>query len=221
LHCNRNVSGAEALRRTLTEGRHAVLSGDLTSIDDTRSVVEGATAATGRAPVIVVDAAFPAVAPGSASELTDEDIARHLDGFRMHVNVCRAATPGMRDAGHGRVVLVSGALATRNFEGFALYAAVKAGLMSFSRTLAIEEGRYGITVNAVAPGRVATDEEQADDPADLPEPFARLDALMRLRRALPRYATPEDVAHVVAFLVAPTSGAVTGQVVYLAAGEPV
>ena len=221
LQYNRNAEAADALRRALAEGRHSVVQGDLASSEEARSVVERATVETGSAPTVVIDAAFPPVSPRSVAEVTDEDVAAHLEGFRMHVNICRAATPGMRQAEHGRIVLVAGALATRNFPGFALFGAVKAGLMSFSRTLALEEGAYGITVNAVAPGRIASKAEQEENPEGLPEPFVRLDELMRLRRALPRYATAEDVANVVGFFASPHSGAVTGQSVYLAAGEPI
>jgi NAD(P)-dependent dehydrogenase (short-subunit alcohol dehydrogenase family) len=222
LHCNQNVQAAEVLRDALSRGRHAVVAGNLSSLATAKAVVEQAANGTGRPPSVIVDAAFPSVSPRAVVEITDEDVELHLDGFRMHVNICRAAVPAMREAGYGRIILISGALAMRNFDGFALFAAAKSGLTSFSRTLALEEGKHGITVNSVAPGRVTEDEEgQGTETAMLPERFARLETVMQLRRALPRYATPSDVAHVAAFFASPRSGAVTAQVVYLAAGEPI
>jgi 3-oxoacyl-[acyl-carrier protein] reductase len=147
------------------------------------------------------------------------DLEHHLNGFRMHVNACRAVLPGMRARGRGRIVLIAGALATRVFPGFAFYSGMKAGLIALARTLALEEGSAGITVNVIAPGRLESGDGVAaalEDPA-----FDALDAVSTLRTALPRMAAPHDVASVASFLASDAAAAITGQVIYLAAGEPV
>jgi 3-oxoacyl-[acyl-carrier protein] reductase len=220
VHCHRRRDRAQEIVDALPAGaRHAVVQGDLAESAEAARVVEAVAGLLGSAPTIVVNAAYPSMPPRVVRDSSDDDLMGHLAGFRTHVNICRAAVPGMRAAGSGRIILISGALASRPFPGFALYGAMKAGLTTFSRTLALEEGTAGITVNVVAPGRVETPEEEP--PPDLDPAYEALDAVMRLRMALAQMATPEDVAATVCFLATPQAGAVTGQVVYLAAGEPI
>lgn len=225
IHYNANTTTAEKLRSKLGEERHVAISGDLTSQQNTTRVFDEVATILGNHPTIVVNAAYPKVPPGPVSSVRDEEIAAHLAAFRIHVNVCREAVTAMRTRGYGRIILISGALAARHFAGFALYAGVKAGLTAFSNTLALEEGAQGITVNTVAPGRIADDGPdkggRTDELAVLPPEYAKLDELMQLRKALPQYANSHDVAELVAFLASPQASAVTGQTIYLAAGEPI
>ncbi len=211
VHGNRNLARAEELAAELG-GDHLAVAGDLADPTVAAEIAQRASPAT-----ILVGAAYPHVAPAPFAESTDADLEAHLDGIRMHVNICRAALPQMRAAGFGRIVLLSGALADRPYPGFALYTAAKAALTAFSRALALEEGPAGVTVNVVAPGEV---ESPTDAGAPLSEPFAGLDRLIRMRSALPLPGA-DDVAQTVAFLASPAAAAVTGQVIYLAAGEPI
>lgn len=217
VHYAGNAAAAERLAASLP-GRAAAVQADLTSLDGARAAIAATAAALGASPGIVVNAASTRVGPVPVADLDDAGLEANLDALRIHVNICRAALPGMRAAGWGRIVLVSGALGTRHSAGFGMYAAVKAGANALSRTLAIEEGRHGITVNVVAPGRVLA---AGEDPGDVPPAFAGLAEVMRLSRGLPADPTPQDVATSVAFLACPAASAVTGQVVYLAAGEPI
>lgn len=214
-HTRRDV--AEALRGELPFGPHVILAADLADRVATAETFEAIVQTLGAHPTIVVNAASPPLAPAVVAQLADEDMELAWQGFRMHVNVCSEAVVGMREIGSGRIVLVSAALAARYACGFALYSAMKAGLTAFSHTLALEEGKFGITVNVVAPGRV-TDDEAA---SELPPAYALLDSISRMRMALPEYPTPKEVAHVVGFLASREAGAVTGQVVYVAGGEPI
>jgi 3-oxoacyl-[acyl-carrier protein] reductase len=211
VHAHRNVARAEEIVASLG-GDHIAVVGDLTDPDAAARVVEEAGDVT-----ILVNAAYPHVPPVLFRDAADVDVEGHLDGIRMHLNVCRPALVHMRAAGGGRIVLLSGALAARPFPGFTLYTAAKAALTAFCRGLALEEGRAGITVNVVAPGEVETDAGGSPVPA----PYADLDAVIRTRMALPELPRPEDVAATVCFLVSEAAAQITGQVVYLTAGEPI
>lgn len=212
------AGAAESLARELRGGPHAAVGADLTSSAVALELWAHAGAALGQPPTILVDAAYPSQPPRLLSEVTDDYLEAHLNGLRMHINMCRAALPAMRESGWGRIVLLSGALASRPFPGFSVYSAVKAGSTAFARTLSLEEGEAGVTVNTVTLGRVETDE---GDKAFTPHPrYEVLDEVTKRRVALPSMATPEDVAETVGYLVSPAASAVTGQVVFLAGGEP-
>jgi 3-oxoacyl-[acyl-carrier protein] reductase len=149
--------------------------------------------------------------------MTDADwdtvMAVHLRGSFL---VTRAVQRHMVDAGWGRIVTLSSTSALGN-RGQANYATAKAGLQGFTKTLAIELGRYGVTANAVAPGFIATDMTRAT--------AARIGAdwdtyVQQRAAAIPvgRAGQPEDVAHTVSFLVSEGAGFVSGQVLYVAGG---
>lgn len=211
VHGNHNLERAEEIAAELGSG-HLAFTGDLTDPDIAEDIARRAAPIT-----ILVNAAFPHILPRRFADSDPKDLEANLDGVRMHVNICRVVLPAMRQAGFGRIVLLSGALSERPYPGFSFYTTAKAALTAFSRALALEEGAAGVTVNVVAPGEVAS---ESDDAGSLPEPFAGLDQLIRLRSALP-LPTAEDVAATVAFLASPETGAVTGQVIYLASGEPI
>ncbi len=216
LHTRRQPQRAEALVGALGG---TVVCGDLGDWAQADAVFDAVHEQLGAPPAIVVNCAHPNPHATEIADLAPADARPHLDGFALHVNVCRRAIPGMRELGGGRIVAISGAMAERPFPGFALFSAMKAALNAFTRALALEVGRDGITVNAIAPGRVETPGGEAaaeTDPA-----FDALDRVTRLRTALDAPPTPQDVARLAAFLASPEASAVTGQVVYLAAGEPV
>ena len=137
----------------------------------------------------------------------------HLRGAFL---VSRAAQRHMVDAGFGRIVNISSTSALGN-RGQVNYSAAKAGLQGFSTTLAIELGKFGVTANAVAPGFIETEMTRATAER-LGIPF---DEYVRQRAAnipVGRAGQPEDIAHVVSFLVSEGAGYVSGQVIYAAGG---
>jgi 3-oxoacyl-[acyl-carrier protein] reductase len=137
----------------------------------------------------------------SEADFTDVLEANLVGAFR----VCKRATQGMIRARRGRIVLVSSVVAMLGSGGQTNYAASKAGLVGFARSLAREVGSRGITVNVVAPGPVDTDMTAALSP----ERMAELVAAVPLGRT----ATPDEIAGVVAFLASADAAYVTGAIV--------
>ena len=119
----------------------------------------------------------------------------------------RAAIRLLRASPAPRIVNLSSVAVPLRLEGEAVYVAAKAAVESFTRVLAKEVGPLGITCNAVGPCPVPTQLTSGVPPR-------KLDALVA-RQAIPRMGTPADVVNVVEFFLAPASGMVTGQVVYL------
>lgn len=128
----------------------------------------------------------------------------------------RAVQPYMRAEGWGRIVNLSSIAALGVF-GEGNYAAAKAGVQGFTKTLAIELGRQGITVNAVAPGFVITDMTR-EVAARTGRPFEEMVETMMKDISVGRPGVPEDVANAVAFFADPRSSFVSGQVLYVAGG---
>ena len=137
----------------------------------------------------------------------DDIIATNLTSvYRLSKAVIR----GMMKARHGRIITVGSVVGSTGNPGQANYAAAKAGLLGFTKSLAREIGSRGITVNAVAPGFIDTDMTRA-----LPE-----EARAALVRSIPleRLGRPEDIAHAVAYLASDEAGYVTGETLHVNGG---
>jgi len=137
----------------------------------------------------------------------------HLRGAFL---MSRAAQGYMTRAGHGRIVNLSSSSALGN-RGQANYSAAKAGLQGFTKTLALELGRFGITANAVAPGFVET-EMTAQTAARMGVSFEEFKAEASRTIPVGRIGVPDDIAHAVSFLCSQGAGYVSGQVLYVAGG---
>ena len=137
----------------------------------------------------------------------------HLRGAFL---MSRAAQKHMIDQKFGRIVNLSSTSALGN-RGQVNYSAAKAGLQGFTKTLAIELGKFGVTANAIAPGFIQTEMTKATAER-VGVPFEQF--IEGAAKAIPvqRVGQPEDIANLVSFLVSDGAGFVSGQVIYAAGG---
>jgi 3-oxoacyl-[acyl-carrier protein] reductase len=137
----------------------------------------------------------------------------HLRGAFL---MTRAAQRHMTAASYGRIVNLSSTSALGN-RGQANYSAAKAGLQGFTKTVAHELGRFGVTCNAVAPGFIVTEMTRATA-ARIGQTFEEFSAARVAQIPVRRAGAPEDVADAVSFFCSPRAGFVSGQVLYVAGG---
>jgi 3-oxoacyl-[acyl-carrier protein] reductase len=137
----------------------------------------------------------------------------HLRGAFL---MSRACQKHMVDAGFGRIVNLSSSSALGN-RGQVNYSAAKAGMQGFTKTLAIELGKFGVTANAVAPGFIATDMTAATAER-VGMGFEDFQKAAASQIPVQRVGQPDDIANAVAFFTGDAAGFVSGQVMYVAGG---
>jgi NAD(P)-dependent dehydrogenase (short-subunit alcohol dehydrogenase family) len=138
----------------------------------------------------------------------------NVDGV---IHTIRAVAPGMQERGYGRIVnIASNAAIGTALPATTFYAATKAEVLILTRRFAMELGRRGITVNAVAPGWIVTEMESAGYSDE--EFKARVRNMSQLTM-VGRTGRPDDIANAVAFLASPESGFVTAQILTIDGGR--
>ncbi|WP_028479873.1 3-oxoacyl-ACP reductase FabG [Nocardia sp. CNY236] len=137
----------------------------------------------------------------------------HLRGAFL---LTRATQKYMVEQKWGRVVMMSSTSAVGN-RGQVNYSAAKAGLQGFTKTLALELGKYGVTANAIAPGFIVTDMTAATA-ARVGVSFEDFQKAAAAEIPVRRVGTPADIAHTASYLVSDGAGFVSGQVIYVAGG---
>lgn len=192
-------------------GKALVLPGDVTRKADCDRMVQEVTRVFGRLDVLINNAGInrDAMAAKMTEEQWDAVLAVNLKGTFL---CAQAALPGMRERAWGRVVNTSSIGSLGNI-GQANYAASKAGVIGLTKTLALEYAKYGVTVNAVAPGPVMTAML-----AGVPDAIRD-----RIVAQVPvgRIAAPDEIASVHVFLASDEAAFITGQVIFADGGMSV
>jgi 3-oxoacyl-[acyl-carrier protein] reductase len=198
-----------AALRAVGERMHAVRA-DVADADAVKQLLADVRDALGGAPDVLVNNAAVSL-DGLVMMLPDQSWARVLDvNLTGAFLCCKAALRGMIAGKWGRIVNVVSPAAFFGKEGAGSYAAAKGGLVALSKSLAREVARFNITVNAVSPGYVDTHLI-----ADMP---AATRAELEREVPLGRFARPEEVAEVIAFLASPAAGYMTGTTVHVDGG---
>jgi len=143
----------------------------------------------------------------------DTVLGVHLRGAFL---MSRAVQGHMVEAQWGRIVNLSSTSALGN-RGQVNYSAAKAGMQGFTKTLAIELGKFGVTANAIAPGFIVTEMTKATAER-MNISFEDMQKGAASQIPVARVGRPEDIAHTVSFLVSEDAGFVSGQVIYVAGG---
>lgn len=208
-----DVARAEAHAAAIkgTGGEALAVAADITNTDSVKELVEKAEATFGKVDILVNNAGFQR--DKRIVNMPEEDWDAVVDVVLRGAFVCsKAVIPGMAERKWGRIINMSSRAHLGN-PGQANYSAAKAGLLGFSRALALENGKYGITVNSVAPGIVDTPAVRA---------LAHFDKIREnANKTTPigRMGTVQDVADAVAFLASERASYISGDVLHITGGR--
>jgi 2-hydroxycyclohexanecarboxyl-CoA dehydrogenase len=203
-----DVDGAE---RVAAEIAGHAISLDVTDIDAARAAV----AAAGRLDVLVNNAGTDEF--GFFTYTTPEQWQRVIGINLMGVlNCTHAALPAMQEARYGRIVSISSEAGRVGSKGSAAYSAAKGGVIAFTKAIARENGRYGITANAIAPGPIET--PLLMGAKEFGEIGEKVIETMKGATQLGRLGQPDEVAAAVAFLASDDASYVSGETLGVSGG---
>ncbi len=193
-------------------GAATAVRSDISDVAEAEALIKTVVGKFGRLDILVCNAG---VWEGAAvEEITEELWDRVIDiNLRGTWGICRASVPLLKRQGWGRIVIVSSTAGQRGEANFSSYAASKGGQISFAKSLAVELGPYGITVNAVAPGWVETEMTA--------NAFTDEEMRRSIEQAIPvgRIAIPDDIALPVLFLCSEWARHITGEVLNINGGS--
>ncbi len=208
VHANRSLDKAEAVVATIRQagGSAEAVTFDVTDRTATAAALEKLLE-SGAIQILVNNAGIhaDAVFPGMSGAQWDSVIAVSLNGF---YNVTQPLTMPMIRTRWGRIVTITSVAGLAGNRGQVNYSAAKGALHAASKSLALELASRGITVNAVAPGIIATDMSESAFDADA------IKQLVPMKRA----GQPEEVADLVAFLASDRAAYISGQVISINGG---
>jgi 2-hydroxycyclohexanecarboxyl-CoA dehydrogenase len=206
-------AGGKAAVEALEPGRATFVKLDLTDGSTVPTAVQSAESELGPIDILVNCAGADVIKPFLE---TDEDLWEWLVQLNLFgvLRTTKAVLPGMIERGSGRIVNVSSDAARVGSSGEAVYSACKGGVISFTKSVARESARAGVTVNAVCPGPTDTPATQKT----LAEGGEKI--IKALTRAIPlgRLALPEDIAGAVLFFASDHASFVTGQTISVSGG---
>ena len=213
--CDVDAAGVEQLTGRINDGggRAVGFQADVSSPEDVERVVRETRNRWGRIDILVNNAGV--TQPIKVMDTTLEDWNRIVDvNLKGTFLFSKAVLPYMTERKYGRIVNVSSVSGKRGggIYGGAHYSATKAGILGFAKALAREVGPFGITVNSVAPGLIATDIRGGLEPPD---------EQVRMTLDIPcrRMGTPEEVAAAICFLASEEAGYITGEEIDINGGS--
>ena len=192
-------------------GRKALLvQADISNFEDAGKMLQTTIAEFGGIDILVNNAGinWDGVIWKMTEEQWDNVVNINLKGY---FNYIRAVAPIFRDQQSGKIVNITSINGMRGKFGQANYAASKAGIIGLTKTVAKELGKYGVNVNAVAPGLIETDMMKNADESVKAQAIADI--------IIGRIGKPEEVANVVAFLCSELSRHITGEVIKVDGGQ--
>jgi pyridoxal 4-dehydrogenase len=184
---------------------------DVSDPDQVAALAAAAVDRFGTVDILVNDAAIVPFLPWEDLDFAEwrRVMSVNIDGVFL---ACKAVYPHMKRAGYGRIVNIASNVVVAGTPNMAHYVAAKGAVLAFTRSLATEVGRHGITVNAVAPGLTASE-------GVLASPHAGAFDFVVSLQAIPRRAVPADIAPAVAFLASEEAGWITGQMLVADGGH--
>jgi 3-oxoacyl-[acyl-carrier protein] reductase len=200
-------------------GRALSVPTDVSKGADVEQMVEQAVRAFGKVDILANHAGISPSGPieGITEEMWDRALGVHLKSAFL---CSKAVLPYMKQQEWGRIVSTSSRTAYRAMTttpGLVDYSAAKAGMIGFSRSLAMEVGRFGITVNVVAPGLVSGSGMSALRELSPEEETRR--SQVEGQVLPPRYVRPDEIAAMYLYLVGPNAERITGQVIHINGGS--
>jgi 3-oxoacyl-[acyl-carrier protein] reductase len=206
-----DAKGAEAAAAELGDDRAVGLGADVVDLDQVFAAVEQIKQRWHSPDVLVNNAGFPK--DGLLLKIAVEDWRRVIDVILVGAFNCARATIGaMHERKWGRVINISSRSHLGN-PGQTNYSAAKAGLIGFTRALALESGRFGVTVNAVAPGFIETEGMLGL------QNYEVLKERSISKTPLNRIGHPGEIADAVVFLASDSAGFITGDILHVTGGR--
>jgi len=200
----------EAAKKCADETGAKVFKADVASFEQCQAVIKEIEASLGPVTALVNNAGI--TKDGMLHKMPEDNWHAVIEtNLTSCFNMCRAVIEGMRSRQFGRIINISSINGQKGQLGQCNYSAAKAGMLGFTRALALESAAKGITVNAICPGYIATDMTSA-------MPQEVLDSIIRQIPAA-RMGKPEEIADMVAFLASDKAAFITGSTMTVNGGQ--
>ena len=200
----------EAAKKCADETGAKVFKADVANYEQCQNVIKDIESALGPVAVLVNNAGI--TKDGMLHKMAEDNWHAVIEtNLTSCFNMCRAVVEGMRARQFGRIINISSINGQKGQLGQCNYSAAKAGMLGFTRALALESAAKGITVNAICPGYIATDMTSA-------MPQEVLDSIIRQIPAA-RMGKPEEIADMVAFLASEKAAFITGSTLTVNGGQ--